>query len=69
MLLAELGQLGLGLRGAPRERASLRNPGAVPTGVRCLGVGRHGILRGHGVFAALGKNLFDLGVRAGNDVY
>jgi hypothetical protein len=29
----------------------------------------HGGLRGHGVFAALGKNLFDLGVRAGDDVY
>jgi hypothetical protein len=26
-------------------------------------------LRRHGVFAALGKNLFDLGVRAGDDVY
>ena len=29
----------------------------------------HGNLRGDGVFTALGKNLFDLGVRAGNDVY
>jgi len=28
-----------------------------------------GTLRGDGVFAALGKNLFDLSVRAGNDVY
>ena len=66
--MAELGQLGLGLRGA-RASARLRHRGEVATGVRCLGFGRHGSLRGHGVFAALGKNLFDLGVRAGNDVH
>ncbi len=43
--------------------------GQVATGVRGLGFGRHGSLCGNGVFAALGKNLFDLGVRAGDDVY
>ena len=69
VLLAELGQLGLGLLGAPRERTRLRHRGEVATGWRCLGFGRQGRLRGHGVFAALGKNLFDLGVRAGDDVY
>ncbi len=69
MLLTELGQLGLGLLGAPRERTRLRHRGEVATGVRCLGFDRHGSLRGHGVFAALGKNLFDLGVRAGNHVH
>ena len=67
--MAELGQLALGLLGAPRERARLRHRGEVAIGVRCLGFGRQGRLRGHGVFAALGKNLFDLGVRAGDDVY
>jgi len=66
--MGELGQLGLSLLGAPRERARLRHQGEVATGVRCLGFGRQGHLRGHGVFAALGKNLFDLGVRAGDDV-
>ena len=69
VLLAELAELGLGLRGAPRERARLRHRGEVATGLRCLGFGRRGSLRNNGVFAALGKNLFDLGVRAGNDVY
>jgi hypothetical protein len=72
VLVAELGQLGLeglGLLGAPRERARLRYRGKVSTGLRCPGFGRHGSLRSDGVFAALGKNLFDLGVRAGNDVY
>jgi hypothetical protein len=69
VLLAELGQLGLGLLGAARERTHLRNRGEVAIGWRCLGFGRQERLRGHGVFAALGKNLFDLGVRAGDDVY
>ena len=69
VLLTELGQLGLGLLGAPRRRTRLRHRGEVATGWRCLGCGRHGSLRGNGVFAALGKNLFDLGVRAGTDVY
>ena len=69
MLLTELSQLGLGLLGAPRERTRLRHRGEVAIGWRCLGFGRQGRLRGHGVFVALGKNLFDLGVRAGNDVY
>lgn len=55
------------LFGAPRAR--LRNRSDVATRLRFLGLGRHGSLRGAGVFAALGKNLFDLGVRAGNDVY
>ena len=45
----------------------------VPASSRLRGVDRHrdgpGSLRGDGVFAALGKNLFDLGVRARNDVY
>jgi hypothetical protein len=31
--------------------------------------GRHRSLRGDGVFAALGKNLFDFRVRAGDDVH
>ena len=66
--MAELGQLGLGLLGAPRDRTRLRHQGEVAIGWRCLGFGRHGSLRSNGVFAALGKNLFDLGVRAGNDV-
>ena len=69
VLLTELGQLGLGLLGARRERTRLRHRGEVATGWHCLGFGRQGHLRGHGVFAALGKNLFDLGVRAGNNVY
>ena len=69
VLLTELGQVDLGLRGAPRERTRLRHRAEVAIGWRCLGVGRQGRLRGHGVFAALGQNLFDLGVRAGNDVY
>ena len=69
VLLTEFGQLGLGLLGAPRERTRLRHRGEVATGLRCLGLGRHGSLRRNGVFAALGKNPFDLGVRAGNDVY
>jgi hypothetical protein len=64
VFLTELGQLGLGLLGAPRERTRFRHRGEVATGLRCLGCGRQGRLRGHGVFAALGKNLFDLGVRA-----
>ena len=62
-------ELGLGLLGASRKRACLRNRGEVATGWRGLGFSRQGRLRGHGVCAALGKNLFDLGVRAGNDVY
>ena len=67
VLVAELGQLGLGLRGAPRERTRLRNRGeSRPVGAAWASAARR--LRGHGVFAALGKNLFDLGVRAGNDV-
>ena len=66
--MAELGQLGLGVRGARRERARLRHRGEVATGVRCLALAPIG-LRGHGVLAALGKNLFDLGVRAGNHVH
>jgi hypothetical protein len=59
------------LLGAPRERARLRHRGEVATGLRCLGFARHASLRNNnnGVFAALGKNLFDFGVRAGNDVY
>jgi hypothetical protein len=70
VLLTELGQLGFGLVGAPRERTRLRNRGEVAIGWRrCLGFWRQGRLRGHGVFAAIGKNLFDLGVRAGDDVY
>ena len=68
VLVGELGQLGLVL-GAPRERTRLRHRGAVAIGWRCLGFGRQGRLRSHGVFAALGKNLFDLGVRARDDVY
>ena len=68
VLVAELGQLGLGLLGARRERAP---PPSRRGRDRCAlpGVGPYGRLRGHGVLAALGKNLFDLGVRAGNDVY
>jgi len=58
----------LALRGALRERGCLRHRGEVAIGVRRLGFGHQGRLRGHGVFAALEKNLFDLGVRAGNDV-
>ena len=69
MLLTEFGQLGLGLLGAPRERARLRHRGEVATGLRGLGFGRHGSLRSNGVFAALGKNLFDLSMRAGDDLY
>ena len=67
--LTELGQLGLGWLGAPREGTRLRHRGEVAIGWRCQGFGRQGRLRRHGVLAALGKNLFDLGVRAGNDVY
>ena len=66
--LVELGSLDPGVLSAPRERA-LRNRGQVAIGLRCVGLSRHGSLRGDGVFAALGKNLFDLGVRAGDDVY
>jgi hypothetical protein len=66
--VTELGHLGLGLFGAPRERTRLCNRGEVAIGVHRLSFGHQGRLRGHGVFAALGKNLFDLGVRAGNDV-
>ncbi len=69
VLLTELGQLGVGLPGAARERTRLRHRGEVAIGLRCLGFGRQGSLRSNGVFAALGKNLFDLGVRPGNDVY
>jgi hypothetical protein len=68
-LLTELGHLGLGLLGAARERTRLRNRGEVAIGWRYLSFGHQGPLRGHWVFAALGKNLFDLGVRAGDDVY
>ena len=74
MLMSSTGALNVsrssltaGLLGAPRTR--LRNRGEVATGVRYLGFGRHGSLWGNGVFAALGKNLFDLGVRAGNNVH
>ena len=67
MLLTELGQVGLSLLAAPRER--LRHRGEVATAVRGLAFDRDGRLRGHGVFAAFGQNLFDLGVRAGNNVY
>jgi len=67
VLVAELGQLGLGVLGA--RRARLRHRGEVATDLRCLGFSRDGSLRGDGVFAALGKNLFDLGVGAGDDVY
>ena len=45
------------------EDAGFPDRGALP------GVGPSGRLRGHGVLAALGKNLFDLGVRAGNHVH
>ena len=69
VLLTEFGQIGLGLLGAPRERTRLRHGGEVTIDWRCLGFGPRGLLRCHGVFAALGKNLFDLGVRAGDDVY
>ena len=34
-----------------------------------VGFSRHGCLRGDGLFAALGKNRFDLGVEAVDDVY
>ena len=53
---------------ARRARASVIR-GEVATGLRCLGFGRYGRSRGNGVFAALGKHPFDLGVRAGNNVY
>ena len=59
VLLAELGQLGLGLLGAA---ARLRNRGEVATGLRCLGFGRPGSLRDSEVCVAFGKNVFDLGV-------
>ena len=53
---------------APRERAPPQSrTGRI--GLRCLDFGRDERLRGNGVCVALGKNLFDLGVRAGNDVY
>ena len=65
MLVAELGPLGLGLLGALSASARLRHRGEVATGLRRLGFGRDGSLRGNGVAPALGKNLFDLGVRAG----
>ena len=64
--MPELGALSPGVLGAPR--ASVIR-GEVATGLRCLGFGRYGRLRGNGVFAALGKNPFDLGVRAGINVY
>ena len=67
--VAELGQLDPALLGAPRERARLRHRGEVAIGLRRPGFGHQGRLGGHGVFAALGKNLFDLGVRAGNHVH
>ena len=51
------------------ERARLSNRGEVAISLRCPGLGRQGRLRGHGVFAALGKHLFDLSVRVGDDVY
>jgi hypothetical protein len=52
-----------------RAGGCLRHRGEVATGVRRLVFGRHGRLRGDGVIAASGQQLFDLGVRAGDDVY
>ncbi len=54
---------------ARRASVHLRNRGQVAIGLRCLGFGRQESLRRNEVCAALGKNLFDLGVRAGDDVY
>ena len=54
------------LPGQQLWRCRSHQPGAIRW--RFLGLGRHGSLRGDGVFAALGKNPFDLGVGAGNDV-
>jgi hypothetical protein len=49
-------------------RASVIEAGSRPVCADWTSAAREA-LRGHGVFAALGKNLFDLGVRAGDDVY
>src|SRR3954469_23929983 len=56
--------------------ARRESPARLPSGKVAIGVCsslalRTAIerLRGHGALAALGKNLFDLGVRAGDDVY
>ena len=67
--MAELGELAEAClaRRAPAPASVIR--GQFATGLRCLDFGRHGRLRSNGVFAALGKNPFDLGVRAGNHVY
>src|SRR5437867_5905287 len=54
---------------APRQRTALPPSRRGRDWLALPGLLPPGRLRGHGVFAALGKNLFDLGVRAGDDVY
>jgi hypothetical protein len=66
-LLAELGRLDATLVWRAARASAIEATVAIR--LRFLGLGRHGSLRGDGVFPALGKNLFDLGVRAGNDMY
>ena len=70
IVLGDVTQRGPGLLvGRARARARPASKARSRSISRGVGFSRHGSLRGDRVFAALGKNLFDLGVGAGNDVY
>jgi hypothetical protein len=62
----ERGMVDLAVASPPAASSSYRPGGTARALVAPLA---ERSLRRHGVFAALGKNLFDLGMRAGDDVY
>ncbi|MBI3262566.1 MAG: hypothetical protein HYZ58_05385, partial [Acidobacteria bacterium] len=69
IVLGDVTQRDSGLLVGRASARALRKRGEVASGVCCVGFGRHGSLRRDGVFAALGKNLFDFGMRARDDVH